>query len=144
MNFNDYESHQARWDKLSEGTDEPDKWVIHDHHVLIIIEDSEMMKNAERMKKIRLRNMFDRYDSEDKPRFENIMEVTAFFEGDRLWSIVDIDEEFLKKLSFNKSISFGIPEKNIVLPIHDEDDLDHVLQTWTFFRNDDEYFKHKN
>ena len=144
MIFNDYETHQARWDKLSEGTDQPDKWIIHDEHVLIIIKDSDMMDNAKRMKKIRIRNMFDRYDSEDKPRFQNITEVTAFFEVDRLWSIVDINEEFLKKLGLQKSISFGTPEKSIVLPVHDIDDLDHVLKTWKFFRDDDEYFKYKN
>jgi len=103
MIFNDYESHQARWDKLDKNTDKYDEWIIHEDKVMIVINDPKMMKNAERMVKVNLRNMFDRIDAEEAPIFKNVLEVAAYFEGDRLWAIVDIDEEFLKKLGHHQA-----------------------------------------
>ena len=65
-------------------------------------------------------------------------------EGTKETIIVDINEEFLKKLGHYQTIRFGTPEKYNELFVNRDEDLKHVLETWAFYRNDDEYFKAKN
>ncbi|WKT57183.1 hypothetical protein QVH35_07000 [Candidatus Nitrosotenuis chungbukensis] len=99
------------------------------------------MQSLKVTKLIRLRDFFNRHDTEVESFFINFLEVTAFIDAERIWSFIRIDEDFLLSLEKHKAIRFGNPDNFKELPIHEISDLESIRRNWNFYRNDDEWFK---
>ena len=122
---------------------EPDTWLMHQNIPLIQVDDKDLHEIIKGYRAFRMRNFFNRIDTEDGPIYETLIEVTAFINAERIWCLIKIDEDFLVSLEQHRTIRFGNQDDFVALPLHDQDDLTNSREYWGFLRNDVEWFKAK-
>ncbi len=139
----EFAEHQKDLDQIQNGFMEPDTWFMHQNIPLIQVDDRDLHEIIKGYRAFRMRNFFDRIDTDEGPYFETLIEVTAFIDAERIWCLVRIDEGFLESLEQNRTIRFGNQDNFVDLLLHDQDDLTNSRADWDFLRNDDEWFKAK-
>lgn len=145
MILGDYKKHQKRLsDLLDEKSNETDSWQIVDDEVLVNVEDNDIMNDIQKMVRVRTSNFFNRVDTEQGPLFQNYVEITLSVDDKGMWFIVEVTAEFISTLTQNRSISFGTPDRKIVVPFGDDDDIESMGLNWRNFHDDDIWFSNNH
>lgn len=144
MQYNEeYTEYQRDLQQVQDDLMEPDTWLMHQNIPLIQVDDKDLHEIIKGYRAFRMRNFFNRIDTEEGPIYETLIEVTAFLDAERIWCLIRINEDFLVSLEENRTIRFGNKNDFVGLSLHDQDDLTNSREYWDFLRNDDEWFKVK-
>lgn len=137
MNHDEYKQYLQRSHRISNGLDEPDKWEIVDGTIMISCVDPAMMDYVESCTGIAFKNSIGEFMTDKFGlQIQYFVDVTCYFKEKRVWFIIKVNDEFIKKISEKNKMKVGTMDRNRELTVKTED-IQGVIDAWEYYKDKD-------